>query len=165
MAKDVRTHAIVEVGSYRGRSTVAMGRGSLGGHRVPVFAIEPHEVFTGVLGGEFGPSDRGAFFKAMLDTSCYHVVRLINLSSEIVAPNWNRSIGLLWIDGDHTYDAVKRDFACWSPHLVRGAYVAFDDSTNPALGPKQLIDELVAQGSYSIVQTVGRVTVLKLGEI
>src|SRR5438552_18740393 len=48
--------AIVEVGTYRGRSTVALATAAR--PEVPVFAIDPHERFLGVLGGEFGPEDR-----------------------------------------------------------------------------------------------------------
>jgi hypothetical protein len=160
LAKDVTDGCIVEVGSYRGRSAVALGRGSLDGHRVPVFAIEPHEEFTGVLGGKFGPVDRGAFYQAMLDTSCYHVVRLINLGSTMVAPNWNRNVSLLWIDGDHTYEGVKTDFESWLPHLNANATVVFDDVKNPKLGPSQLIKELIDGGDFEERQRVGKVAVL-----
>lgn len=162
LAKNTREGCIVEVGSYRGRSTVALGLGSLNGHQVPVYAIEPHEEFIGILGGVFGPQDRGAFFQAMLDTMCYLIVRLINLSSERVAPLWNRKIGLLWIDGDHSYEGVKRDFDCWSPHLAAGAVVAFDDATDPRLGPYRLIHELLRDGFLYRVQVTGKIAVLKM---
>ena len=42
---------IVEIGSYRGRSTIALALGSRG---ASVFAVDPHEHLTGPLGGEFG---------------------------------------------------------------------------------------------------------------
>lgn len=161
LARDVQVGVIVEVGSFRGRSTVTLGRGSLDGFQVPVYAIDPHEVFHGVLGGEFGPQDRGAFFEAMLSTGCYWVVRLVNLSSEIVAPNWQAPVALLWIDGDHSYYGVRRDFDCWYPQLTSTATVAFDDSTDPRLGPRQVINEIIAGGEFSEVAQVGKVTVLR----
>jgi len=160
MAKACREGCILEVGSYRGRSAVALGRGSIDGHKVPVYAIEPHEEFTGELGGKFGPPDRAAFYTAMLATSCYHVVRLVNLSSEMVAPGWKQKIGLLFIDGDHSYEGVKRDFECWSPHLASEALIAFDDSTNPELGPRRLIDELTNSGRFEEINRVRNVTVI-----
>jgi hypothetical protein len=160
LATQVRNGCIVEVGSYRGRSTVALGRGSLDGQRVPVFAVEPHEEFIGVLGGKFGPEDRAAFFRGMLNTGCYQIVRLVNLSSEVVTKNWPRPIGLLWIDGDHTYDGVKRDFDCWSPYLTEDARIAFDDSLDESIGPFRLINEMQAQG-YEVIETVSKIRVLK----
>lgn len=152
---------IVEVGSYRGRSTVALARGSLDGSRAPVFAVDPHEEFRGIFGGEFGPSDRGAFFQAMLSTSSYHIVHLINLSSEIVTPGWNRIVGFLWIDGDHREGAVRRDWNCWRSHLAPDAVVAFDDSVRADIGPQRLVAELLASKDYDFVDRVEKVTVIR----
>jgi len=160
LAKQAQGECIIEVGSYRGRSTTILSRGSIDGNELPVYAIEPHESYTGVLGGKFGSADRGAFYQCMLDTGGYHMVRLVNLSSEIVAPNWNKKVGLLWIDGDHSYAGVKRDFECWSPHLTTSALIAFDDSRNPDLGPRKLIEELVKSGRFVEMDQVHNITVL-----
>lgn len=165
LAKETKSGCIVEVGSYRGRSTVALGRGSFDGSKAPVFAIEPHEVFHGVLGGQFGPEDRKAFYQAMLDTASYQIVRLINLSSEVVAPGWSRPIGLLWIDGDHSYEGVKRDFESWAPHLTENAIVAFDDSLDPSIGPSQLVAELLAANSFRKLTQAGKIAVLKENDL
>jgi hypothetical protein len=161
LAKAVEEGCIVEVGSYRGRSTVALARGSLDGHEVPVYAIEPHELFTGVLGGQFGPQDRAAFFRAMLDSGCAEVVRLINLSSEQVAPTWRMPVSLLWIDGDHRYEGVRRDFDCWLPHVTPTGTIVFDDSRDPQLGPLRLIEKLVDGGGFAVTKVVGKVTALQ----
>jgi hypothetical protein len=161
LARQVKGNTILEVGSYRGRSTVALGLGSINGNKVPVYAIEPHEEFTGILGNKFGYEDRGIFYKTMLTTSCYEVVRLINLSSEIISPQWNTKIGFLWIDGDHSYQAVKRDFESWRPHLENNSFIAFHDSIDAKLGPKKLIDELLKTGEYEIVDQIDLTTTIK----
>jgi len=154
LASEVDEGCIVEIGSYRGMSTIAL---ALGAH-VPVYAIEPHEHFTGVLGGTFGPADRRAFFENLLRAGVVEKVRLVNLSSEVVAPGWKIPVGLLWIDGDHRHEAVRRDFGSWEPHL-RGK-VAFHDAIQPTLGPAQLIDELLASG-YELVEHVQGTKVLR----
>lgn len=161
LAKQTTDGCILEIGSYRGRSTVALAHGSLAGNKAPVFAIEPHEDFQGALGGSFGPRDRAAFFTAMLDTSAYEIVRLVNLSSEVVAPGWKLPIGLLWIDGDHTFRGVARDWQCWSPHLTAGCRVALDDALDPNLGPRQLIEDILAAEKYRLAETVGKIAVLE----
>jgi hypothetical protein len=161
LARDARGGAVVEVGSYRGRSAVALGLGARDGGRAPVFAFDPHEPFVGVLGGEFGPADRAAFYRAMLDTGCFEHVRLVNLSSEVVAPGWRAPIALLFLDGDHTYGGVRRDWDCWSGALAPGATVAFDDATDPELGPARLIAELVEAGELEELRTVGKLRVLR----
>ena len=66
LASKVTEGVILEVGSYRGRSTVALALGTRAGASLPVFAIEPHEPFQGALGGVFGPEDREHFFRNLL---------------------------------------------------------------------------------------------------
>jgi Methyltransferase domain len=158
LASEVDEGCIVEIGSWRGMSTIALAKGA----RVPVYAIEPHEHFVGVLGGVFGPDDRRAFFENLLEAGVVERVRLVNLSSEVVAPGWQLPVGLLWIDGDHSYEAVKRDFACWQPHL-RGK-VAFHDAIQETLGPFQLIEELLADG-FELVEHVQGTKVLRRSDL
>ena len=161
LAGEAEDGCIVEVGSFRGRSTVALALGSLNGHGVPVYAVEPHEEFEGMWGFRFGPEDRAAFYRNMLRTGCYQVVRLVNLSSEVVAPGWNRPISFLYIDGDHSYEGAKRDFGSWAPHVRSDGAIGFDDAANPNLGPYRLIQELVASGEYVEVESVGELRVLR----
>jgi hypothetical protein len=150
------------VGSYRGRSTVALARGTAAGHNVRVYAVEPHEPFVGVLGGAFGPEDRAAFFRTMVRTGAYEQVRLLNVSSEILSPGWNEPVALLWLDGDHAYDSVRRDFDAWAPHLTASCDVVLDDAVDPELGPHRLADEL-EQGGWERVGQAGRLVHLRRG--
>jgi predicted O-methyltransferase YrrM len=161
LAAQIATGCIVEVGSYRGRSTVALALGSMAGARLPVYAVEPHERFTGVLGGQFEPGDRTEFFKNMVRAGVAEIVRLVNLSSEVVTPGWSEPVGMLWIDGDHRYPAVKRDFDCWAPFLVPRAFVAFHDSVDPALGPSQVIAQAISSGCFDQVFQLELTTVLR----
>lgn len=164
LAKRCICGCIVEVGSYRGRSTVFLGRGSLDGANTPVYAIEPHRNFIGVLGGVFGPKDRTVFYRTMLDNDCSEIVSLINLSSEYFSSKWNEPVSLLWIDGDHSYEGVKRDFECWLPHLEANAVIAFDDATDPKLGPYKLIDELTTLKGFEVVASVCKIVAIRQGQ-
>lgn len=149
---------IVEIGSYRGRSTSAL---ALGANGAPVYAVEPHESFEGMYGGQFGPADRRAFFENLLRVGVVEKVRLVNLSSEVVCQGWTRPIGLLWIDGDHTLDGVRRDFDSWMHFLQPGGVVAFHDALDPDGGPAKLIEELCAGGSYEKCAEVHRIVALR----
>ena len=35
---------------------------------------------------------------------------------------------MLWIDGDHTYDAVRQDIDDWTPFVAIGGFAAFHDT-------------------------------------
>ena len=160
LAKKARNGCILEIGSYRGRSTVFLGKGSLDGAGVPVFAVDPHTSFVGILGGVFGSRDRTAFYEAMLLHNCSEIVSLINLSSEAFSSQWSCAISLLWIDGDHRYEGVRRDFDCWERYLLPGSFIAFDDALDSSLGPLKVIEELIGSGSYLPVARVGKIVVL-----
>jgi predicted O-methyltransferase YrrM len=164
LAAGLARGCIVEVGSYRGKSAVALALGVRDNEAEPrpaIFCIEPHQPFVGYYGGTFGPADRRAFYETMCRTGAFNEVALINLSSEEVAPLWHRQVGLVFIDGDHRYPAVRRDFELWDPHLPAGGLVAFDDATDPGGGPYRLIGEILQDGHYQSIETVGKIEVLK----
>jgi hypothetical protein len=127
-----------------------------------VYAVEPHEEFVGVLGGVFGPEDRAAFFETMLRTGAYKQVRLVNLSSEVLSGGWAVPVALLWLDGDHAYEGVRRDFDAWAPHLTADCDLVLDDAADPALGPFRLAEELESDG-WERIRQVGRVLHLRSG--
>lgn len=51
----------------------------------------------------------------------------VELRDRVQAGMAGRSIDFLFIDGDHTYDGVARDFELWKPLVTHGGYVAFHD--------------------------------------
>jgi hypothetical protein len=159
-AADCAGGDIVEIGSFRGKSAVALATGAIRS-RVQVFCIEPHAEFTGVYGGKFGPQDRGAFYQVMLQTALFERVALINLPSREAARAWRRPIGLIFIDGDHSFPGVKGDFEAWDRHVCLGGIIAFDDATDPSIGPANLIEQILGSGRYAALETVGKVRFLR----
>jgi predicted O-methyltransferase YrrM len=124
-----REHAIVEIGNYRGRSTVALALGAKLGNGAQVYSVDPHLEFTGPRGGRFGREDQQHLYANLARAGVGALVSVVGLESRAVAESWRGpSVGLLFIDGDHHYEGVRADFAAWEPHLARGAIIAFDDS-------------------------------------
>jgi len=162
LAAGIEEGCIVEVGSYRGRSTAALAQGSMSSNNLPVFAVEPHEPYQGYYGGNFDAEDRAAFFRTMLSTKSYKVVRLLNTVSETVAAAWKKPVGLLFIDGDHSYEGVKADFDNWASHMLPDATVVFDDSIDENCGPHKLITELIQTKQLVRLKVVGKLTQLGL---
>ncbi len=148
---------IVEIGSYRGASTIALAQGSLDGPNVPVFAIDPHD-FTSMVGYTFSMSDSAYFMQNMLLAGVAHLVRPITLFSYEVYDGWRRPISLLWIDGDHSYDAVKQDFERFGQYLLPDAVAAFHDSKNKKFDVYRLIEEIRASGQYDEIANAKQLT-------
>ena len=161
VALQIKSGCIVEVGSYRGRSTIALGTAVMDEPDVFVYTLDPHMDFVGECGGRFGPKDRAAFYRTMLNSGCYNTVGLINLSSEVVTPGWSETVSFLWIDGDHSYEGTKRDIDCWLPHLAEDAHIAFHDTIDPDLGPHKVINELLDSGTFEKIKEVDSIKVLQ----
>lgn len=159
LAADVREGCVVEIGSYRGRSAIALAEGVRSGGGAPVYAIEPHEEFVGVNGGVFGPEDRGIFYEAMLASGAYREVRLVNLPGAVAARGWEQPVGMLFVDGDHRCEAVRADLDAWLPHLLPGAVVVFDDMQNR--GPRQVAREAAEAGDLERGERVGKMLVTR----
>jgi predicted O-methyltransferase YrrM len=83
------------------------------------------------------------FLENMCRLELSKYVRALPGTSVSAARNWdlNLPIGLLFIDGAHDYESVRADFEFWSPLVVCGGLVIFDDvPTWP--GPLQVTCEL-----------------------
>ena len=136
---------IVEIGTFRGRSTIALALGAIMGNANRVYAIDPHVEFQGVFGGQFGPSDQAELYGNLVKARVGHIVAVVSLSSQAAAHAWTqKNVGLLWIDGDHRYAAVCADFNSWYRFVARDGLVAFHDRSAP--GVEQLVAELVSNG-------------------
>lgn len=133
---------IVEIGSWKGRSTICLAKGSLAGSRVPVYAIDPH---TGSPEHrrEFGEVwTLGAFRANVRGAGVEEIVRPLVQTSEEAARDFTESVALIFIDGPHEYEAVRRDFEAWFCKVAEGGVMAFHD-TSYWNGPGRLMGERV----------------------
>lgn len=122
-AAKVHEGVIVEIGSYRGRSAIAMARDA----KVPVYCIDPHNMMVDGMGGSFTSKDRAVFIENIFKAGVHERVCVVNLDSNAAAAGWRKPIGMLWIDGDHSLKQVKLDAVNWIPHVVKGGTIAFHD--------------------------------------
>lgn len=163
-ASQVTDGDIVEIGSWRGKSAIALCLGirEISDRPKPkIFCIDPHVEFTGVYGGKFSGNDRRAFYKAMLDAGCAEDVALVNLPSVVAARAWANDIAMLFIDGDHTLEGVQADADSWLPLLKNGSVVAFDDAKDESVGPFHVVKKLIESGDYKHIKDVGKISFLQ----
>lgn len=170
LAKEVpTTETIVELGSYKGKSTSYLARGSQQGNGAIVHAIDLWGKFGSHYGGRKGKESifaQGHEIKRQFDeqlelAGVTDVVRPWEGSTQEVFERWKansvmfKNIGLLFIDAAHDYDNAMNDFKNWSPYVVEGGVVAFHDYGNPRWphGVTRVVDETI--GTWSTFQTVG----------
>jgi hypothetical protein len=68
-------------------------------------------------------------------------------ASADVAAGWSHPIRFLFIDGDHSYEATRRDAAAWSRHVAAEGLVAFHD-VGVWPGVTTFYNELLATGDW-----------------
>jgi predicted O-methyltransferase YrrM len=88
-------------------------------------------------------------------------IELRHGDSTAVAAQWgadtdNSEIGLLFIDADHSYDAVVRDLIAWTPHLAPGGSLVLHDVGTPDCGVARAVHYFVAHSpDYVNLRQIG----------
>jgi predicted O-methyltransferase YrrM len=146
---------IVEIGSWKGYSTIWLANGSKDGLRNKVYAIDPHtgaEIHKQMYGAVDTYND---FLKNIKETGVSDVVIPIRLKSEDAVKDWDNSIGLLWIDGDHM--AADKDFDMWYPFVKEGGIIALHDTTTWE-NPRKVAMMIYKSGKFKNISRVGSIT-------
>lgn len=127
--------AVVEIGRFSGGSAMVLARAGADRGRRGVVSIDIRRV---------------PIVEYLLAVNAFtsEDVALIDADAFEVAMRWGSTrsdagIGLLFIDADHSYQAVVRDLHMWTPYLVPGALVAFHDVSLPAFGVTRAVYEYV----------------------
>jgi hypothetical protein len=150
----------VEIGSFKGKSTIGVASIATAFDLGQVVSIDPHNAPC-----ETDPdlSESGTSFDdfeaALTHAGLRQQVEAHRAPSRDVAVGWNRPIRLLWIDGDHTYPGAKLDFDLFTPFLIEGAIVAFHDTLHEFEGPiRVFVEEMLRSdqfGPAGFLHTIG----------
>ena len=142
---------IIEIGSWHGRSTVALALGSMAGGKQPVFAVDPFIPFAG--GDEVRLTDQGnraADKQASAETLRANLNRMgINGQVEIVpltsidAAARLPSCGVLFIDGDHSFEGCAADINMYLSKVVQGGMIMLHDVGAGDPGVERAVDEIL----------------------
>jgi len=146
---------IVEIGSWKGKSTICLGLGSRAGKSVRIFAVDPHADYR------FGDFKSNVERAGLTD-----LVTPVPSLSQAAAHDFHEPIELLFVDGSHEEEDVRADFDQWVPKVVDGGWVAFHDTTWTA-GPRRVVGERIYRsrsfkdvrfvaGSTTIARTTAR---------
>lgn len=155
-------YPIVELGSWKGKSTVYLAEGSLEGNKVRVYAVdtwngsnEHHKLKIDCKGLY------EQFLENIRDMGLEHIITPIRENSHnlklLALPN---EIGLLFIDADHDYENVKSDFERYSPLLVVGGFLIFHDYGDLFPGVVRTINEL-DKTKFVFVEKVGALGIFR----
>lgn len=119
---------VLEIGSFKGRSTFILASAARMAGEEKVSAVDPliapSETDPDLGGAESSEAD----FRSNLEK--HGVAEMVDFHMEFsyrLAERWDSPIRFLWIDGDHTYKGTKADLDGFLPNLSDGAIVAIHD--------------------------------------
>lgn len=137
---------IVEVGSFKGRSTCCLAYGCLGSKRT-VFAVD-------TFNGNAVDFDHRDFFedfrRNIEERGLARYVQPLRGQSVDIAKRWRRPIHFLFIDGSHQYEDVLHDFQAFFPYVVPNGVVALHDVVETWPGPLRAWHEVVKHQLHRI---------------
>jgi len=153
LARMQKPHStIVEVGSWKGKSTAWLSHGMIdgGSSGSRVVAVD-HGIGDSGTGPE---NSRGAFLQNMQKSGVSNVIDPIFKKSEDAIKGWQKPIDLLFIDAAHDFENVKKDFL-WEEYLSDGGLIVLHDGLEAVLGPAGMyIQRVLNSGDFKNFGTV-----------
>ncbi|KKQ27206.1 MAG: Group 1 glycosyl transferase [Candidatus Magasanikbacteria bacterium GW2011_GWC2_37_14] len=143
---------IVEIGVLDGGTTREMALVA----NVPIYGLDP------LVPDSMDNSLQGQIENIKNNLKFYQKFTFIKDYSYNLAPSWNKKIDFIFIDGDHRYEAVKKDYEDWLPLLSTNGIMAFHDSANNGYeGPTKLVEELMSDRRVKYLETSDSISVFR----
>ncbi len=152
VARSLRAPAqIVEIGSFRGRSTIVLALASAAG--VQLVAIDPH------LGGDRGPreygdrpglgeADHDAFTVNLERAGVAERVRHVRRFSQEALDDVSGEIALLYVDGAHRFAPARADLRRWGARVPVGGRLLVHDSFSSVGVTLALAAEVIGRSGW-----------------
>jgi predicted O-methyltransferase YrrM len=137
---------IVEIGSYKGKSACALASTCPG----IVYCIDPWD-------GNFpvGVPESLSVYREFLAYTAHHgflgnnIVPLTMTSGKAAPYFADKSIDMVFIDGDHAFNAVVRDLTLWAGHKLKDTgLVCGDDYGSPSVS--KAVDGFASRFGWSV---------------
>lgn len=173
----------LEIGSYCGKSTLYLGAGCRESGGI-LFSVDHHSGSEEQQPGEgyFDPETYDVqqgrmdtfplFRRALAEGNLEDTVVPIVSTSAVAARKWATPLGLVFIDGGHSFAAAFTDYLCWAGHILPGGYLLVHDIfKNPEEGgqaPYYVYQKAVASGLFQelpMTKTLGVLRRLACGEL
>ena len=167
---------LVEIGSYRGRSTLLLAAAArtAGTHVVTIDhhrGSEEHQP-----GWEYHDPDLVDSEVGLIDTlpSFRRVIATSGLESSVLAVvgraedlgrYWAADAGLVFIDGSHTDASAQRDYELWAPRVTAGGLLAihdvFPDPDDGGQAPYRAYLRAIESGQFTESEGCGSLRLLR----
>lgn len=158
LARALKPEVAVEIGSARGKSACYVGRALEENGKGKVYAIDPH--MPTAWNDENSVDTFAEMSGNVRKLGLAKRVEIVRQTSDSAAVTWTRPIDMIFIDGDHSYEGVKRDWNLFTPFVRPFGVVVFHDTlwdlkpespyARADMGVPAFVEELRSQG-YPVV--------------
>lgn len=132
---DIKT--VIEIGSFVGKSTIFFAR-----HCDKVYAVDPFIEWedSGIDGNarQYGSDFYSQFISNIVDSGVRDKIEVLRMSSE-EANKQDITADLIYIDGSHMYENVKKDIEMWLPRANK--IICGDDYDEHWPNVKKAVDD------------------------
>ena len=150
---------VAEIGSWKGKSTYCLSRGLRPGGRIT--AIDPFDASGDKESRILYEKERGAaelesvFRRNLRHEMRRHEFQIIRGTSANF-PQDGPTLDLLFLDGDHSWEAVSEDFRRMGPCLKGGGMLLLHDCAtySPTDGPRKLRDGLLVARKFQTLRQI-----------
>lgn len=147
--------AVVEIGSWCSKSITYIAAGVLkAGLSSKIFCIDPFLTSKNESNGRYE-----IFVENLKKHNLYDRITHIKEKSQIAGQKFDEKIELIFIDGFHQYDFVRKDFELFYPKVVEGGYLAMHD-VGCYKGPTVLMKEVILSSDNCKVITYEDLTLV-----
>jgi cephalosporin hydroxylase len=170
---------IVEIGSWMGRSAVVFAKSIKDKFSGCVYCIDPFDgsgddisvlSFRNIL-NNLDMTLKEKFINNINSCKVGKYIRVLEGYSYNVVKDWHENIDLLFIDGDHSYESVKKDYLLWDRFVKVGGYIVFhdvflesniiEDKKHPS-GPTLVVKEyILPSDKWACKRSVGSLFIAK----
>lgn len=158
LARSLKPKVCVEIGSARGKSACYIGMALRENGLGRLYAIDPHVKTSWNDSNSVETIEHITNNLNSLELGDY--VEIVRENSDVAARRWNQPIDLLFIDGDHSYEGVRRDWEAFSKFLTEFGVTIFHDTlwdlaphpewSRSDMGVPRLVNELRREG-YPVI--------------
>jgi predicted O-methyltransferase YrrM len=124
LARDLGPQPIVEIGRFKGGSTLLLASAM---H--PEAELWSYDLHVALRADLSGPQLDGELVVALERSGLRERVHLVVGDSRTVEPP-PRPAGLVFVDGDHTYEGARADYERWRELLAPGGHLLFHDAVD-----------------------------------
>ena len=143
LAKQIESGNVVEIGSWKGKSTFYLACGMIQGSGDKVCCVDHHTGSKEQRARNDAPINTlNDFTVNMRKYNVGHKIQIYIMTSIEASKEIEGCIELIFIDGSHEYEDVKADFEAWWPRLSPKGIMALHDTISKP-GVSKLIEEII----------------------